>query len=105
MTSKNWATSPAVVKSLLIYWHFWPIVFIALFTYFWLGTPNGEALKFIAELKQNEFQEMPVSIIIGLAIELMHFLCPIFAWKMLMHILADLDHGFWNKLIRHSGKR
>ncbi len=21
-----------------------------------------------------------------------------------MHILADLDHRFWNKLIRHSGK-
>ena len=35
------------------------------------------------QLKQNEFQEMPVSIIIGVAIEALHFLCPIFAWKML----------------------
>lgn len=83
MTSKNWAISPTVVKSLLIYWHFWPVVFIALLAYFGLATPNGEALKFFVELKQNEFKEMPVSIIIGFAIELSYFLCPVFAWKML----------------------
>lgn len=83
MTSKNWTAAPAVIKLLLIYWLFWPLVFIALFTYFWLATPNGEALNFITEFMQDEFQEMPISITIGVAIALLYFLCPIFAWKML----------------------
>lgn len=83
MTSKNWTTAPTTVKSLLIYWHIWPVVFIALFSYFWFSAPDGEVLKFIFQLKKNEFQDMPVSMTIGGAIELLVFLCPFYAWKML----------------------
>jgi hypothetical protein len=79
----NWKRAPATVKTLVVYWHIWPVTFIALFGYFSSASPDGEVLSFMWSLLKAEYQVTPIALWIGAGIILIYFLCPLYAWRML----------------------
>ncbi len=80
---KNWKSAPAIVKILVVYWHIWPIIFIALLGYFWTASPDTEILRFMWSQWEVEYQVTPIALWIGAGITLIYFVCPLYAWRML----------------------
>ena len=83
MTARTWKTAPIMVRALLVYWHLWPAFILVLFVYIWNSEPDGEALEFMLLLWQGDFQVTPLASSVGAVTNIVSFLCPVFAWRLL----------------------
>ena len=80
---KHWKSAPTILKTLVVYWHLWPVAFIAALGFMYTASPDGEVVGHMRELWDAEYQITPIAAWINGGLLLLYFLCPLFAWGML----------------------